>query len=492
MNISSRQKIVVTICVIVAALLLMGRYFFAKPVGDVDVITFQRLKELRNEKKILTQKYFQSLEMTAKNLAQDSEMHAYYSRLREVGGEYPTQLSVDFDKYFIDNYRDFYDVLLVDITGFVFHSFRQEDDYHQNLFNGDLGNTKLSKLLKHTNATQFSDFEYYSPSGESAAFFITPQYDDGNHIGWFVLQCAINKVNTILTDRNKMARTEEVYLINDEKLMLSDSRFIEDGTILKLKVDTESVRQALNGRSGESIIVDYRGARVYSSYEKFDYFNTSWIIIAEIDESEVITEFYKNNKSQFNDIKPSSAPQTDNVAPWQISPSMVNSKVDMSEWAKGVDGEILFTNGVSTCTAFAIRYPHRFAYLAHLSPVDAAYGIEGLAAYILKDRSTDFVQELTKRVLHYDVYPYELSDLEFLIVATHKNSFSFIVDRLIEQGIDLEQIKFIYNPDAQNVSLYLDISQNLTQIEWSSGSSVIIENAANYDNLGQIVRESIH
>lgn len=477
--------VLIAICVIAYLLL-----YVSSPHIDLAEQTYKRLKELREDKKQLTLDYFKSIEVSAERLATDKTLQSQFLRLKSTGNVVPSnQLIHNVDRHFITNYGDFYDLLFVDTSGFVFHSIRQEEDFQKNLLTGKLNNTSLSKALQGNQQTKFSSFEFYGPSDEPAAFFIALVSIQNQHAGWLILQCAINRVNTILTNRHQMGRTEEVYLVNDEKLMLSESRFIEDGTILKLKVNTESVRQALNANSGESVITDYRGARVYSSFERFEHFNTTWIIIAEIDESEVITEHYKRHTEYFNNAILTSLSEMEHHSIQTIPEITSEIKVDVNEWAKGIPGQSLQTIGFSTCTAFSIHYPSKFTYLAHISGIDAAYGVDGLAKFFLKGRATDFVGELTSRVRFYDIYPSELQKLEFLIIATHANSFPLIVERLLEQGIDLGQIKFIYNPNAQSASLNMDVIGSDATITWYSGSSAILESPGDYENLQQIIEK---
>lgn len=47
------------------------------------------------------------------------------------------------------------------------------------------------------------------------------------------------------------------------------------------------------------IIKDYRGVSVFSTFEQFDVFENSWIIIVEIDEDEVITNHYQKYKNYY-------------------------------------------------------------------------------------------------------------------------------------------------------------------------------------------------
>lgn len=485
-------KLVVTLVGILIALTSLSMLLFAEsPTADLDKKTFAYLRHIREEKKNHTLEYFKGIESSARALSKDTFMLQKFMQMHNgipiTGSQERT-----IDEYFISTYENFYDLLFVDSTGYVFHSIRQEEDYRKNLFDGKLNDTNLAKSLKSSRSTSFSDFEYYYPSDESAAFFIVPVYSKNQRIGWLILQCAINQVNKILTNHEQYGRTLEVYLVNNDDLMLTDSRFIDDHTILKLKVETESVRRAMMVRSGEELILDYRNERVYSSFEKFEYFNASWVIIAEIDEAEIITEHYKRHKKYFNDQILKSLVEMKHLPSLTDLHSQEMTRVDVNEWSKALPGEVLYTSGVSSCTAYSIQYPGEFAYLAHISAIDAVYGIDGLTKLILKDRSTNFVRELTKRVRFYDITLSELPRLEFMIIATHSKSFSLITEQLLDQGVELSNIRFIYNPEANRASVNIDISSNQTLIAWNNGSNTFIESAQNYQTLGAILKSTIN
>ncbi len=474
--------------VIALIIVVMLPFIQEKPNIDINSKTFKYLSEIREDKKELTLGYFEEIENSAASIAHDEVMQNYFLRL--ASGTTPSIAMISgLDRHFIENYGSFYDLLMVDTSGYVFHTIKQETDYRTNLINGELRNTKLAQSLKNSRSTNFSDFEYYYPSNESAAFFVVPVKDQSDHQGWFILQCAINQINTILTNREQFGRTVEVYLVNNDNLMLSDSRFIEDQTILKLKIETESVKHARFQDSGENIIVDYRGARVFSSFEKFNYFNTSWVIIAEIDEAEVVSEHYRDHKDYFNGLILQDLSKMQHLPKDIPETPRAGDKVDVNEWSKAIPGEILQTTGVSTCTAYTIEYPKKFAYLAHISAMDAVYGIKGMTKIFLKDRSTNFVRELTNRVRYYDVTLSEIPKLEFLIVAVHKNSYAGMVEQLLDQGIELDQIRFAYNPAAKSASVRVDVSSNQTIIIWHSYESYFIEFSKDYETLGEIVKK---
>ncbi len=473
--------------ILISAVALL--FYTPEPCANIKTETFIRLEKIRKQKKRKVLKYFDNIKKAAYGIKNDTTMLYYFNRLKDKNYKEDSDLEYEIDKYAVLRYGNFYDILFIDSTGYVFHSLRKEPDYHTNIFKGELSSSTLAKRIKSDPGESSVEYEFYTPSDEPAAFFVVSLFQGGSHLGWFVLQCPINMVNSILTDYNGLGRTGEVYLVNKDKLMLSDSRFLDHSTILKQKVSTLAVEEAVTNNTGERIIWDYRDIRVFSSFEKFDCFGTTWIIIAEIDEDEIITEYYKKHKKNFQK-KVVDYLNSANRTRYPVKIYFNKTKrVDMGEFARALPGTQLKTSGVSYCTAVAILYPEKFSYLAHISPTDKIYFTESLADIYLKKIKTDFLGKLIKKVKHYDIYPYELNKLHFVIIAPHAKSFPQVVDALLESGIELANIKFMYNPQARCANVIVDSSKDKVEVEWVSNKLAFLEYAKDIEDLGKIVKK---
>ena len=73
-----------------------------------------------------------------------------------------------------------------------------------------------------------------------------------------------------------MGDTGETYLVGQDMLMRSDSRFTDESTVLQQTVQTPTVASALAGERGMSYIQDYRGVEVMSVYLPMPVGDTSW------------------------------------------------------------------------------------------------------------------------------------------------------------------------------------------------------------------------
>jgi len=108
-------------------------------------------------------------------------------------------------------------------------------------------------------------------------------------IGVIVNHYELGGLNEITTDREGMGQTGEVYIVNKDGHMITESRFTKDA-ILKQKIDTEPVRLFQSQKKiMAGIYLDYRGMTVVgASYgNKIDTeFGLGWTVLAECDFAE--------------------------------------------------------------------------------------------------------------------------------------------------------------------------------------------------------------
>jgi len=216
--------------------------------------------------------------------------------------ETPTISATDdayFNKYMTT--YGYYDVFIIDKNGYVFYTAAKESDYQTNMINGKYSRSNLGQLVRKVmNTRQFAiaDFEPYAPSNdEPAAFAAIPLLKDNQVEMVVALQLSTERINAIMQAREGMGKTGETYLVGSDKRMRSDS-FLDPighnikasfaGNIQNNGVDTQAVNDVLSGKSDDNIIIDYNGNSVLSSYAPVKVGDTTWAIIAEIDEAEVM------------------------------------------------------------------------------------------------------------------------------------------------------------------------------------------------------------
>lgn len=190
--------------------------------------------------------------------------------------------------------KGYHDVFLVDAAGDVVYTAAKEDDFATNLFAGRWRNTELAKTIEGATSNppnvkgMFSDFKRYGPSnGAPAGFISEPVYHNGKFIGVIALQMPIDRLNQIMHVTAGMGDTGETYIVGQDTLMRSDSRFDEESSILVTPVNTMAVSNALAGESGYAEMYDYSGVRVLAAYGPFEFKDTRWAMIAEMDREEI-------------------------------------------------------------------------------------------------------------------------------------------------------------------------------------------------------------
>jgi methyl-accepting chemotaxis protein len=190
--------------------------------------------------------------------------------------------------------RGYYDIFLFDMQGNVVYTVFKELDYATNVVDGEWKDTDLGHVYQAAAAAEpgslsFFDFSPYAPSnGAPASFIATPITNaDGKKVGVLAYQMPIDRMNKVMQVRVGMGETGEAYIVGADHLMRSDSRFSEESTILKRKIDGPTVKSALEGKSGIEVVPDYRGVEVVSAYMPFEFQNARWAILAEKDLEEV-------------------------------------------------------------------------------------------------------------------------------------------------------------------------------------------------------------
>lgn len=188
---------------------------------------------------------------------------------------------------------EFYDVFLFDEEANLVYSTEKETDFATNFNRGPyadsgLGSTVRAALASERGKVITADFSRYAPSYYAPAAFIgTPVYRGENSIGAVVFQISTEKINNVVADVHGLRGSGETYIVGDDLMMRTDSRFTVESTILKQKVDTVAARMVAKGQTGSALVPDYRGISVLSQYRPLAIAGLKWGMLAEIDEAEV-------------------------------------------------------------------------------------------------------------------------------------------------------------------------------------------------------------
>ncbi len=189
----------------------------------------------------------------------------------------------------------YHDVFLFDMDGNLVYSVFKETDFATNVMTGrwretDLGNAyRAARNNPSPEYQSYYDFKPYEPShGDPASFMSTIVLDEGgNPIGVLAVMMPTDKFNKVLGLSHGLGETGEAFLVGEDRFMRNDSRLMKESTVLKQKVDTETVTAALNGESGTRIITGYHGTEVLSSYLPFEFHGHNYALIMEAELEEI-------------------------------------------------------------------------------------------------------------------------------------------------------------------------------------------------------------
>ncbi len=132
--------------------------------------------------------------------------------------------------------------------------------------------------------TYFTDLFYHTLSKKNLMYITTPCCDQqGQFLGCVIVEMDIKRVYNVLSDREGLEESAETYIVNKDKLMVSESRFIRDA-ILKTRVDTRGVNEGLAGGRGVAMYPDYRNVSVIGAWFPIQY--TNWVLLAEVDKDD--------------------------------------------------------------------------------------------------------------------------------------------------------------------------------------------------------------
>ncbi len=190
----------------------------------------------------------------------------------------------------------YYDVFLLQPDGDLIYTAFKEDDFGTNLLGGPYRETGLGVAFRGArDATEpgtvlFADFAPYTPSyGKPAAFVASPVFDDdGKLLGVLAFQLAIEPIDAIMQVAKGMGETGETFVVGEDFLMRSDSRFAESSTRLRTRVDTPTVRRALAGETGVELAEDHAGVPVLSAFGPMEFLGATWAVVADVDQTEVL------------------------------------------------------------------------------------------------------------------------------------------------------------------------------------------------------------
>lgn len=184
--------------------------------------------------------------------------------------------------------------MLLDLKGNLVYSVRKHNDYATNVEEGaskdtDLGNAfRKAAELEKAGSLAFFDFSPYAArNGSPASFISAPVTDvDVQLLEVSAMQMPIDCINRIMGLATGLGETGESLIVGKDLLVRNDSRFAEN-SILKRRVNTPAVQNALAGKSGREIWTDADGRQMKGAYAPLDFEGVRFAFVTQMANAEI-------------------------------------------------------------------------------------------------------------------------------------------------------------------------------------------------------------
>lgn len=198
----------------------------------------------------------------------------------------------------------FYDIFVITRQGDVVYTVKHESDFHTNLFHGKYRDTELAHVFRdalNAKTAYISDFDFYEPSNNFAAFMAEPIIDNGHVIGVAAVQIDNKIIQSVINNYTELGQTGDVIaaVIRHGKMMsVSTTRFgdITAYTYFDPK-HMVTIDQAAMGKMGQMYTIDRRGHNVAAAWNYQDELHMG--LAVKIDQSELLQGWYKQITTLF-------------------------------------------------------------------------------------------------------------------------------------------------------------------------------------------------
>lgn len=286
--------------------LLLGYLNYRHAYKILNKQAIDQLLSLREDRKVRLQDFFKHLKLDLDMLSDHrlfkDILTDYLAAYNQGGLDGEEFKSVDkkYHKRCVDiceNYG-FEDMLFVSDDGDALITVKKGKDWGTNLINGIYSNTNLAECFRNAKTgTSLVDFKEYPPSGRPAAFIGTTmvshkerkEFKAGDRLGVLIIRIPVEQINSILLRDEWLGKTGEAYVTGKDLLMRSDSQFLKQSAILKVKTEAVSLSEVVEGRSGyKENITDYRAIPASIAYGPAEIKGLDWFIVVKKDFNEII------------------------------------------------------------------------------------------------------------------------------------------------------------------------------------------------------------
>lgn len=257
--------------------------------------TFQIVSTFSNEQSVI--EVVSELNHFIRETNENSAGQGYFniSDFQGILSDYQSNL-----KGLISNY-EFSDLHLISSeSGVVLYSFSNSENVGKSLLSAGLKQNPLSELYTgviNRRTTRITDFSIDPVSEKAVAFIGAPVLDEaGILVGVIAVEIDKTRIEEIMDEKAGLGESGETYLVGEDYLMRSNSRYSDESSFLKRKIETETVELGIRKTEGKKIIDGYHGTRVLSYFTPLELeknFNADfdWVLLVEVNEREAFSAF---------------------------------------------------------------------------------------------------------------------------------------------------------------------------------------------------------
>lgn len=246
----------------------------------------KQLRAVAESKRLHVLSLMETNDVRTRNYSSDGYIRNRFELITRVGAS-KEKATARLNKHLAENklslYHYFIAILLADSQGRVVSSSNEE------LIGTDVSGLDVFKEgIKKGYGETFIGQPHYSPDLKENCLLISAPLisRQGNPIGVIINAYNLAFLNEITTNHVGMGESGEVYLMNRDKIMITESRF-KQGASLKLKIHTEPIHKIFkDDKETVGIYSNYMNVPVIGASVDIPEYN--WTLLSEIEKSEAL------------------------------------------------------------------------------------------------------------------------------------------------------------------------------------------------------------
>ena len=255
----------------------IGTYFKER---KKDIVTIARTRDVINGIEKIKSTYINKGADSFEYKAVDKEFRGFLKTFSEI--------------------NNYYDLFLIAPSGDIVFTVINEKYFNTNLLTGPFKNSELAKVFRKVHElsnAEVSDFKYYPPSDDSAAFITMPIVEKRKFLGVIAVQLNRDEIYALAHDFTGLGETGETVIAmqqGENALFVVPTRHDPSAafgkTIAFRANESFPVQQAVQGRNGKGEWIDYRNREIIAIWNYFPFMK--WGIVVKIDTAEAFEQIY--------------------------------------------------------------------------------------------------------------------------------------------------------------------------------------------------------